>query len=278
MRGYLRLSRPGNAVMSAAGVAVAALVSVGPGLFAARAVAVASAGVAALLFTAAGNALNDYFDRDTDKVNHPERPIPRQEVSAESAARFASLMFALSLVAAYYVNLEAVVIVAINFAVIVGYEKLFKARGASGNFLIAYLVGSLFVFGGIAVYAGAIGAMQRAWVLALLAFMATAGREISKDIEDVEGDVDRVTLPRRVGVPKAGRAAAALFLAGVVLSLVPIVLGLFGWPYLVIVLVADGIFIYAGLYSTRYPGRAQRTAKYGMIVALVAFLAGCRLA
>ncbi|TMK44026.1 MAG: hypothetical protein E6G55_11790, partial [Actinobacteria bacterium] len=115
-------------------------------------------------------------------------------------------------------------------------------------------------------------------ILALLAFMATAGREVSKDIEDVEGDVDRVTLPRRLGVPKAARVATALFLAGVLLSFVPVVLGLFGWAYLAIVLSADGIFIYSGLYSARNPGRAQRTAKYGMIVALVAFLAGGLLA
>jgi len=264
--------------MSGLGVAIAALVSVGPGLFIVRVVPVVLAAAAATLFTAGGNTLNDYFDRETDRVNHPDRPIPRGEVSAPSAARFAGLLFALSLAAASYVNLEAVAIVAANFVVMVGYEMLFKSRGASGNFLIAYLVGSLFVFGGIAVYAGAVEPMQRAWVLALLAFMATAGREIAKDIEDLAGDVDRVTLPRRIGVPRAGRVAASFLFMGVVLSIVPIVLGLFGWAYLAIVIVADTTFIYSGLYSARNPGRAQRAAKYGMVVALVAFLTGGLLA
>ena len=274
MRGYLRLSRPGNAGMSAVGVAVSALASVGPTALVAHALPVGFAALAALLSTAGGNALNDYFDRETDRTNHPDRAIPRGEVSPESALRFASLLFALSLATAVYVNLAAVAIVALNFVVMVAYEKGFKARGASGNFLISYLVASLFVFGGVAAASGDIAALQRALLLGLLAGLATGGREVTKDIEDLAGDVDRDTLPRRIGVPAAGAVAGVSFAAGVALSVLPYVLGLFRWPYLVIVLVADIMFIYGGVYTARNPGRAQRTARYGMVVALVAFLAG----
>ena len=274
MRGTLRLSRPGNAAMSAAGVAVAALVAGGPPAFLARPLAVGFAALAAAVFTAGGNALNDYFDRETDRVNHPDRPIPRGEVSADQALRFASLMFALSLAAAAIAGILAVGIVVVNFVVMVSYEKGFKARGASGNFLIAYLVGSLFAFGGAAVYAGDVAILQRAFLMGSLAALATAGREIAKDIEDLPGDVDRATLPRRIGVPRAGALAAACFVAGAAFSVVPPALGLFGLPYLGIVLVADAIFIYSGTVSAKDPGRAQRAAKYGMVVALIAFLAG----
>lgn len=78
----------------------------------------------------------------------------------------------------------------------------------------------------------------------------------------------------RIGVQSAGMVAAAAFAGGVVLSFVPYVLADFGLLYLAIVTVADIMFIYSGAYSARNPGRAQRVAKYGMIVALVAFLAG----
>jgi len=274
MRGYLQLSRPGNAAMSAAGVAVAALVAAGLAGFQARILAVGFAALAAALFTAGGNALNDYIDRETDRVNHPDRPIPRGEVSADQALRFASLMFALSLVAAAYTGILAVGIVAVNFVVMVSYEKGFKTRGASGNFVIAYLVGSLFAFGGAAVYAGDTTVLQRAFLMGSLAALATAGREIAKDIEDLAGDVDRATLPRRIGVPRAGAVAAACFVAGAAFSIVPPILGLFGLPYFGIVLVADTIFIYSGAVSAKNPARAQRAAKYGMVVALIAFLAG----
>ncbi len=63
MAGYLRLTRPLNAAMSAAGVAVAGLVAVGPSTVASRALPILFAAVAAALFTGAGNGLNDYFDR-----------------------------------------------------------------------------------------------------------------------------------------------------------------------------------------------------------------------
>ena len=274
MRGYIRLSRPGNALMSAAGVAVAALVAAGPSAFIARIVPVGFAAIAATLFTAGGNALNDYFDRETDRVNHPDRPIPRGEVSPEAAIRFASLAFALSLAASVSAGPLAVGIVAMNFLVMIAYEKGFKSRGASGNFLIAYLVGSLFAFGGAAVYGTDLAVLQRAFLLGALAALATAGREIAKDIEDLAGDVDRATLPRRIGVPRAGALAAACFVAGAAFSVVPSLLGLFGLPYLAVVLVADTVFIYSAAYSARNPARAQRAAKVGMVVALIAFLAG----
>jgi len=115
-------------------------------------------------------------------------------------------------------------------------------------------------------------------VLGLLAALTTAGREVAKDIEDLAGDVDRVTLPRRIGVRGAGAVAAAAFGAGVVLSIVPYVLQILGTVYLGVVLVADIIFIWSGAYSARNPGRAQRAAKYGMVVALAAFLLGGLLA
>ncbi len=274
MAGVLRLTRPLNCAMSAAGVAVAGFVAVGPSAFAARAWPVALAALAAALFTAAGNALNDYFDRETDKVNHPDRPIPKGEVAPDDAVRLASVLFALSLALGYVASVWAAAVVAANFVVMMAYEVALKRRGASGNSLIAYLVGSLFVFGGVAAFRGDLGALQRAVILGLCAGLATGGREIAKDIEDVAGDVDRVTLPKRIGVRAAGDVATGAFLFGAVLSLLPFLLGLFGWAYLGIVLVADGVFMWAGAYSARDPGRAQRAAKAGMAVALAAFLVG----
>ena len=278
MAGYLRLARPLNCGMSAVGVGIAAVVAVGwAGVQAIPWTILLAAGAAAL-FTAGGNALNDYFDRDTDAVNHPDRPIPRGEMSADEALRFAALTFALSLALASLVGLLAVGIVVVNFVVMVAYEKTLKARGAGGNLLIAYLVGSLFVFGGAAAYRGDLAALDRTLVLGLLAALTTAGREVAKDIEDLAGDVDRVTLPRRIGVRGAGAIAAAAFGAGVVLSIVPYLLQILGTVYLGVVLVADIIFIWSGAYSARNPGRAQRAAKYGMVVALAAFLLGGLLA
>src|SRR5437899_11472398 len=49
--------------------------------------------------------------------------------------------------------------------------------------------------------------------------------EITKDIEDLRGDVDRRTLPRRIGASRAGTLAAIALAVGVVLSFLPLYYG-----------------------------------------------------
>jgi len=60
----------------------------------------------------------------------------------------------------------------------------------------------------------------------------------------------------------------------VAMSAVPWAIQILGLAYALVVLPADGMFIYAALHSAAQPSRAQRVAKYAMIVALAAFLAG----
>ena len=85
MAGLLRLARPGNCVMSAVGVGIGGLVAVHSAAWGEFAWPLLWAGAAAAAFTAGGNALNDVYDRETDRVNHPERPLPAGEVSVSSA-------------------------------------------------------------------------------------------------------------------------------------------------------------------------------------------------
>ena len=274
MPGLLRLARPVNCVMSAVGVVIGGLVAVGAGAWGPEAVPLLLAAVAAMAFTAGGNALNDLYDYETDKVNHPERPLPSGALSHRTARAFAAAAFVAAAVLAVLVNLYAVGVVILNAGAMWAYEARYKARGAPGNALIAYLVGSLFLFAGVAVFAGDLLALERAGLLALLAGLATLGREITKDIEDMAGDVDRRTLPQRIGANAAGRVAAAALVTGVVLSILPWWLGVLPLAYVAVVLLADGMFIYAALYSAANPARSQRVTKYAMVVALAAFLAG----
>ena len=185
--------------------------------------------------------------------------------------------FAVAAVLAVFVNLFALGIVVLNAALMFSYEASLKARGAPGNFVIAYLVGSLFLFAGVSVSRSAPDPLVRTAVLAALAFLATLGREITKDIEDIQGDVDRRTLPRRIGANRAGAVAAIALVVGVALSFLPLYYGVLLLGYAVLVIPADGMFIYAALHSAANPARSQRVTKYGMIVALAAFLAGAFL-
>jgi geranylgeranylglycerol-phosphate geranylgeranyltransferase len=274
MRGYIDLLRPLNCCIAALAVFIGAVVAVGFGGLSGSAFQVAVAAVIGFLFAGAGNAMNDYFDREVDRVNHPNRPIPSGRVPPTNAGALAAILFIVSALLSVLVGWLASLIVLVNLGAMYSYELRFKRRGWSGNIVISWLVASLFLFGGAAVYNDSMQALSRVSWMGLLAFLATLGREIVKDIEDVAGDIGRRTLPMVVGLDRAGFVASAVFILGVALSPIPFTMGVLSAAYLVAVTLADGIFIYCAWFSTVKPTQVSRAAKYGMVVALIAFLAG----
>ncbi len=272
MWGYAHLVRPINCAMSAVGCLLGSFVAMGASAVD-QLLIVGQAAAIALLFTAGGNSLNDYYDRDVDKINHPERPIPSGRVTPRGALTAAVVLFIPTVPWSLLLRWELLAVVLINMALMSSYEVFFKKGGFRGNLLISWLVASLFIFGGLAVYDSA-ETLQRVLWLAILAFVSTVGREVVKDLQDVTGDVGRRTLPMTIGERGAAVVGSVSMLSAVALSLVPRFLGILGDYYLYVVLVADAIFIYAALNSSRNPAASQRLAKYAMIVALAAFLVG----
>lgn len=262
------LLRPGNCAMTALGVAVGAYVQAGPAL---APQPVALAAVAGFAFAGAGNALNDWLDRDVDRAAHPERPLPSGRATPADALRLQAALFAVAAGLAALVSPMAFVFVLAALGLMVAYEFRLKARGLVGNLAIGVLTGAPFAFGALAV--GGVGPAVLG--LALLATLATLGREIIKDVEDMGGDVGRHTLPMRVGPRKAVMVAQAALLLGIVLSPLP-ALGPapLGLAYLPVVAVADAGFVAAAATAPKAAHRAQQLCKLAMLVALVAFAAG----
>jgi geranylgeranylglycerol-phosphate geranylgeranyltransferase len=284
MEPRIELLRPLNAVMGGVAVGVGALVAAGMPLL--RSGALPDVGLAMLvasLYTGAGNALNDYYDRRTDRVNHPDRPIPSGRIRPEHARKFSVAVFAAGMLLALFIgfprlNWLTLGLAALNSLLLAAYEIRLKARGFSGNLTVSWLTASLFLFGGAAAVpsAGATIFPAPVLVLALLAFLASVGREIIKGIEDVAGDRDRRTLPRLVGPATAGRIAGLWTGLAVAFSPLPVYpLHVFRpEAYLTVVLLADAMFIYSVRVVFRNPGRASRAAKLAMLLALAAFLLG----
>ncbi len=272
---YLRLIRPLNVLIAFGAVFVASFIAVGTEVSQGNVlIPVMLACFAAGLVTAAGNVLNDYSDRESDVVNHPERPIPSGQITPSNALSYSVALFVLSLPLALMVNIECFVLATLNIVVLVTYEGKYKRRGISGNLEVSWLTGSIFIFGGLAAYQGDFENLTRTLYLAMLAFFATLGREVAKDIQDVVGDTDRQTLPRRIGVEPAAQVAGLAFALAVLFSIPPPFMGLMNYGYLAFVLLADVIFIYCTTLLIRNPARASNVAKIGMILALFAFLVG----
>ncbi|AHF99128.1 prenyltransferase [Halostagnicola larsenii XH-48] len=267
-RGLLELTRPVNVI--------AASVLTGIGAFVAGGVenapfSVGAAVLATGLAVGAGNAINDYFDREIDRINQPERAIPRGAVSPNGALGFSVVLFVAAVGLSLTLPTLAIAIAGINLLALIAYTEVFKGLPGIGNALVAYLVGSTFLFG-----SAAVGEIQTAGVLFLLAAIATLTREIIKDVEDVDGDRAEGlnTLPIAIGERRALLVALGLLVVGVLASPLPYLLEYFGLAYLVVVIPADLVMLYAGLRSFDDPTSGQSLLKYGTFLAALAFIVG----
>ena len=53
---------------------------------------------------AGGAAINDYFDRESDAVTHPDRPIPSHQISPTNAVQFAASTYIAGLLVSFAIN------------------------------------------------------------------------------------------------------------------------------------------------------------------------------
>ena len=268
MNAYIQLFRTGNALMGIVGVAVASFMAAGLDIVDSWLNLLISA-VVVFMFICGGNALNDYIDHDIDRTAHPERPIPSGRMERRTALHAALVMlFGSVAVSLLTRDLECIAIVVAACALMVAYEVMLKQRGFVGNVAIAVLTGMLFLLGGAVA-----GDAADNLIVAAMALLVSVGREIAKDIEDMDSDEGRLTLPMRIGVGKASVLSCAFFVAGPVLSVVPMVQHTYG-PLYYAVAVADVIFLYCAVKVFSDPHRAQKSAKTAMLVALIAFILG----
>ena len=267
MNKYLELFRLENGIIGIIGVAVTAFIAVGTDMVNYWQYIVFGC-VTVILFIAGGNSLNDYVDREIDKVSHPERPVPSGRMEPKTALYIGFICLILSFVSSFVQNYQCIIIVGLAIVLMVLYETMLKQRGFIGNVTIAILTGMVFLLGG-----SIVDHMQNCIEVAGMAALVTVGREITKDIEDMEGDEGRHTLPMTIGKRNAGIIAAIFYISGPVLSVLPIIDNSMG-PLYPVVFVADAMFIYAAFILFNDPHKSQKTAKMAMMVALVAFILG----
>jgi geranylgeranylglycerol-phosphate geranylgeranyltransferase len=291
--GYLEIIRPKNCLMAAFAVLVGSFLYLKLDLLLVwQPVAFAIAAV--FLITGAGNVINDYFDVEADRLNRPERSIPSEKVSVRGALVLSILLFMAGIFLAAFTQWLAFGIAIFNSLLLIIYSWSLQHKTFFGNFTVAYLTGSAFLFGGAAV-----GNIRLPLIFGLLAGLATFSREIFKDLEDIEGDksmflkkqsfVKKRILERFIVTDKgvilkykerAGMVTAGMSLAiAILLSPTPFLFGLLGFDYLILVLPADAVFALCILKSrkakkTEEFGRLSRLIKYGYFLGLLAFVGG----
>jgi len=267
----LRIVRPVNALVSGGAVALAYLIATGTIV-----PAVWIPALVVVLVTGAGNTINDYFDREIDRVNRPDRPIPSGGVAPREAVAWAAILFAGGIILSIWTTVYCLIIAVANSCLLVLYAARIKRTAVLGNVSIAYLSASIFLFGGA--FAGMDG-ITRNLPLIGITFLAMLSRELLKDAEDVEGDAagGARTLPMLIGVRWTAVIAAVCAAGAVTASLAPV--GSWWGPvYLAGIAVADAIILAAALRAIPCTApvcirqsRVTDILKGGMFVALLAF-------
>ena len=276
MNPYLALTRPENMILTAIAVIAGSFIAAGPEIMDFQ-IEIAICCVCSMMLVGGGNALNDYNDRETDKENHPERPIPSGSISADTASVCAQALLGSGLLILLFAleNKMPFVIALIGIILLIAYENGLKAAGISGNITVGLMSGAIFLFAGMAVNDPG----PTLWMFGL-AVLATITREIIKDIQDLEGDRGRRTLPASIGIENSMRVAILFLLIAIGLSYTAMdqFEDVASNAYLGGITLANGTMLF-GIYNAKqenYFG-GQKNIKQGMGIAMLAFIAAAGL-
>lgn len=269
IRAFIEITRPHNCLLAGIVGILGSIVATGhlPGAFKMLLVF-----LVVTLGCAGGNTINDYFDYEIDRINRPERPLPRGAMRRKTAFWYALALFATGLVLAWFINEAAFLLALVAYVAMFLYAWKLKPLPLIGNLTVAALTGATPLYGAIAV-----GKIGLAGTLALCAFLVNVAREIVKDIEDVKGDLleGAKTLPILIGKKKAAYLASSFGVMTVLASFLPVKAGV-GVGYYAM-LPVDAIIIYASYLILRDQDkktahRSQMLLKASIFLAVMAFL------
>jgi len=244
----------------------------------------------ALFLEASTFSLNDYYDLEIDRINKRiDRPLVRGDISPKTALCLFYLLFPLGLVCSFFVNMTCFIIALVTALISVLYDVKMKKIKLVGNFYIAYIMAIPFIFGGATVLGNntfSFEAINPAiYVVALIAFLAGAGREIMKDVMDFEGDQKKgvKSFPRYIGIRASNGIAAVFYILAIALSFMPFFLRGFGVyyqniTYFILVFITDTMLLSTSLQLViKKQPNMKFHRKYTLVaifIGLLAFLVG----
>lgn len=274
MKHYITLLRPVNFFITGASVYVSCLLAGGTQ---AQFLAMLFASLGGAFIGGGGMVINDLFDIEIDKVNKPLRPLASGAVDKFDAMMFYAGITGAGLIMSAYATRSAFIIAFAAVPVIFLYSQRFKSKPLIGNLIVGGLTGLAFIYGGAAV-----GNIKQAIMPAVFAFLINVGREIIKDMEDIEGDAKNgaMTYPVKYGMKNSAIIASCFLIAVVVSTVVPFINGQYGMEYLIAVNIGVNAVVAYVLYSlwkdqsTKNLNLLSTILKWDMLVGLAAIYLG----
>jgi len=220
--------------------------------------------------TSAGFAINDYFDRESDAIIKPKRPIPSGALSLKQVMVVSGVLFAVGLIMASFINWLSFAIIAADSLLLLLYSYLVKRKsGFAANVLVGILTGTAFMYGQATIM-GTVNLISLS--LYPIAF-GTIGGNVLRDILSLEGDskVGYPTLPQKIGSVSAAKVGAVFFLlTGLLAPLpaIPFFTGHFTVYYLPLILLWSVLLIYSSIRLFVSTSTIAEIRKYERLVTM----------
>jgi len=232
----------------------------------------------------AGMVINDLYDIEIDKINRPERPIPRGSITLKQAKILYSIYLcsglALSILHSIIYNLGLLNIVLVSFFGFIGwvYAKWGKKSGFFGNIAVGISFSIGMVYGAVL---NSSSIPPYIYFFFITAFSLLVSREIIKGCEDIEGDKNHgvKTLAIKIGIRKSTYISLVFSITAIIFFILPIFTNILN-PILFMVLMIFGLIdvFYATflILTTKLEikdfKRISLLLKIGAFLGLIAFL------
>ncbi len=231
--------------------------------------------IATVFITAAGYAINDYFDTKTDQINRPERVVVGKEFSRRMVMSIHIILNTIGIGFGFYVSFSiGKPLFGLVFVFVTGllwfYSTTYKRQFLIGNLLVAFLTGMVpFMVAafeippllekyGSYLYDYKISLFPViAWIggFSFFAFFLTLIREIVKDMEDFDGDkaFGRKSVPVVLGL----KGASIFVLVLIIITIIALIATTFlylketiSWIYIGTIIILPVLFLAVKLLRT----------------------------
>lgn len=273
VKAYIQLMRPLNGAIVFLTITVAALLA---GATERLWLFVLLGSLAGALIAAGGNAINDYFDVEIDRINKPLRPLARGAIKPQGAWWAWRLLSSLGVIISAYIGPYTFAIALFWVGTLYWYSKSLKRTVLWGNLTVALATGLALLYGGYTV-----GNVQSVLIPALFAFLVNLARELVKDSEDVIGDArgNAMTMAVRYGVSASLGTASVVLALLIAATIVPYVKDLYNGSYLLLVSFTDLVLVYAIIFMWRKQSpenlaRVSGALKLSMVLGIAAIAFG----
>lgn len=229
LKAFIRISRPPNVVMSFLAFGIACYLATDSSHFLLDSAFWGTA-LTITLIAATGYWINDVYDFRIDRINKPSKLIVNAILSVKKVltvyflVNMGILAFSFLFLGIYHQKPNITFINFVSVFCLFVYASFLKRMGVAGNLLISFMIALVLV---LAYYLTGQINMALIWAI-VFSFEITLIREITKDVQDVKGDLafQVRTLIIQVGMSRTKQFLAFLYILFILSTWMP-----FGYYY-----------------------------------------------